>query len=57
MLAADGYEPEYGARPLKRLIRKRLLGPLSTAVLDGRLPDETSVMADYKDGQLRLTPV
>ena len=36
-LAREGFDPAYGARPLKRLIQQRLANPLATALLDGRV--------------------
>ena len=39
MLAADGYDPAFGARPLKRLIQKRVLDPLALEIIDGRVND------------------
>ena len=36
-LAEEGFDPAYGARPLKRVIQQRLANPLATALLDGRL--------------------
>ncbi|MGH7533631.1 MAG: hypothetical protein ACREL4_10105 [Gemmatimonadales bacterium] len=34
-IAAEGYDPVYGARPLKRVVQQRLQNPLALAVLDG----------------------
>ena len=39
MLATDGYDPTFGARPLKRLIQKRVLDPLALEIIDGRVND------------------
>ena len=39
MLATDGYDPAFGARPLKRLIQKRVLDPLALEIIDGRVND------------------
>ena len=36
-LAKEGYDPEYGARPLKRAIQKRILNPIADAILAGQL--------------------
>jgi ATP-dependent Clp protease ATP-binding subunit ClpB len=50
-LAAHGWDPVYGARPLKRAIQKYVQDPLSTAILEGRFPEGTTVHADAgKDG-------
>ncbi len=38
-LANAGYDPVYGARPLKRVIQRELQNPLAQAILEGRIPD------------------
>ena len=38
-LANEGYDPAYGARPLKRVIQRKLQDPLAMAVLEGRFAD------------------
>jgi ATP-dependent Clp protease ATP-binding subunit ClpB len=45
-IARIGYEPDYGARPLKRAIQKELETPLSRALLEGRVRDGQHVIAD-----------
>ena len=42
-LADAGYEPMYGARPLKRLIQRELENPLAMAILEGRIKDNSVV--------------
>jgi len=42
-LATEGYDPGFGARPLKRLIDTRVASRLATALLDGQLPDNSHV--------------
>ena len=42
-LAADGYEPEYGARPLRRVIRRRLENPLATQLLEENFVNAKSI--------------
>ncbi len=51
-LADRGYDPEFGARLLKRLIQKILLDPLATRLLEGDIPAGSVVEADWKDGQV-----
>jgi ATP-dependent Clp protease ATP-binding subunit ClpB len=51
-LAAEGYDPVYGARPLKRVIQKRLLDPLALKVLNGEVRDGDHVVADVDGGAL-----
>jgi ATP-dependent Clp protease ATP-binding subunit ClpB len=51
LIAAEGYDPVYGARPLKRAIQRLLQNPLAMAVLEGRYGDGDRVMVDrVKDG-------
>ncbi|MFO7914351.1 MAG: ATP-dependent chaperone ClpB [Candidatus Krumholzibacteriales bacterium] len=50
VIAEKGYDPEYGARPLKRLIQKMLLNPLARKLLDRDIPEGSSVKADWKNG-------
>ena len=42
-LASDGYEPQYGARPLKRVLRRKLENPLATELLEERFDGVRSV--------------
>jgi ATP-dependent Clp protease ATP-binding subunit ClpB len=55
-LAKQGYDPVYGARPLKRAIQKYLQDPLSMQILEGHFKDGDSVAADAADiGGLNFT--
>ncbi|MBI2571083.1 MAG: ATP-dependent chaperone ClpB [Candidatus Schekmanbacteria bacterium] len=49
-LAAVGFDPVYGARPLARVMQRRLMDPLATAILDGRFGPGTAITADYEAG-------
>ncbi len=51
-LANRGYDPTYGARPLKRLIQKAVLDGLARMVLAGELRDGETVLVDVEDGML-----
>src|ERR1700681_2357588 len=53
-LAAEGYDPTYGARPLKRVIQRRLQDPIAMAILEGRFTEGDSVEVDAKDGQITI---
>ncbi len=56
MLLGDlGYDPTYGARPLKRVIQKRLVDPLALAILEGRFVPGDTVHVGAADGELTLT--
>jgi ATP-dependent Clp protease ATP-binding subunit ClpB len=46
------YEPEYGARPVKRMIHDELLTRLSKEILSGRVENNSTIEIDVKDGQL-----
>ena len=54
-LGREGYDPVFGARPLKRVIQRDLLNPLSMQLLDGRVTDGDTVTVDLKDGELSFT--
>jgi ATP-dependent Clp protease ATP-binding subunit ClpB len=55
LLAQKGYDPMFGARPLKRAITRELEGPLSKAILKGEIRDGMTVSVDAKDGRLAFT--
>ena len=55
MLARDGYDPAFGARPLKRLVQKRVLDPLALELIDGRIHDGEAVRVDVVDGRITFT--
>ena len=52
LIAAHGYDPVYGARPLKRAIQHDLLDPLSMAILEGRFPENSVIHAVAEDGKI-----
>jgi ATP-dependent Clp protease ATP-binding subunit ClpB len=54
LLGDLGYDPTYGARPLKRVIQKRLVDPLALAVLEGRFAPGDVVQVDAAEGELVL---
>src|SRR5690242_5193558 len=56
-LGRVGYDPVYGARPLKRAVQKYLQDPLADRILAGEIADGSTVRVDEGDGALRLTPV
>jgi ATP-dependent Clp protease ATP-binding subunit ClpB len=56
-LGRVGYDPVYGARPLKRAVQKYLQDPLADALLSGRIRDGDTVRVDEGEGQLVLEPV
>jgi len=52
LLAEKGYDPKYGARPLRKTIQRLLEDPLADLVLSGKLAEASAVSADLKDGQI-----
>ncbi len=53
-LAARGYDPVYGARPLKRVIQKELQDPLARLLLEGRILDGETIEVGVEAGQLSI---
>ena len=54
-LVAEGYDPMYGARPLKRTIQRRVLDPLAMRVLEGHFHEGDRITVDVgDDGRLRF---
>ena len=51
-LASEGYDPIYGARPLKRAIQRSVLDPLSLEILAGRFREGDVITADAADGKI-----
>jgi ATP-dependent Clp protease ATP-binding subunit ClpB len=53
-LANRGYDPVYGARPLKRVIQRSLQNPLATLLLEGRIQDGEPVQVSVEGGELTV---
>ena len=51
-LADIGYDPTYGARPLKRVIQRELQDPLAMALLQGEFKEGDTIRVDFKEGSL-----
>ncbi len=47
-----GFEPQFGARPLRRAIQRMLQDPLATAILEGGYGEGDTIVADWQDGQI-----
>jgi ATP-dependent Clp protease ATP-binding subunit ClpB len=54
-VADEGYDPTYGARPLKRVIQRRLQDPIAMAILEGRFSEGDTILVDAKDGQIVIS--
>jgi ATP-dependent Clp protease ATP-binding subunit ClpB len=55
LIAREGHDPDYGARPLKRAIQKHILDPLSMEILEGKIHEGQTVRVDAKNGVLDFT--
>ncbi|GIW96856.1 MAG: chaperone protein ClpB [Pirellulaceae bacterium] len=56
-LAVEGYDPLYGARPLKRVIQQRLQNPLARELLEGDFEEGDTIKIDWQDGRFVFTKV
>jgi ATP-dependent Clp protease ATP-binding subunit ClpC len=54
LLAELGYDPDMGARPLKRVIQQKVEDPLSDALLSGQFDDGDTILVDVVDGEIAL---
>jgi len=52
LLASEGFDPVYGARPLKRLIQRKLVDPLALRVLEGEVKPGQTVKVDVSAGDI-----
>ena len=56
-LVAEGYDPAFGARPLKRLLQVRVADPLAVEILEGKVQSGDDIVVDAVDGRLVFTTV
>lgn len=56
-IARQGYDPTYGARPLKRVIQNQVQNPLASELLKGELAPQTTVRVDFRDGEFAFEKV
>ncbi len=56
-LADEGYDPDYGARPLKRTIQKEIQDPLALAILSGDFEAGDTIQVDVGEGGLKYTAI
>ena len=54
LIAEKGYEPSYGARPLKRVIQQLILDPLALKVITGEISDGSRVSLGAKNGEVTI---
>ncbi len=57
LLAAQGYDPVYGARPLKRVIQRELQNPIALEILEGRFSEGDTIRVERDGEHVRLVPV
>ena len=53
-MSTKGYEPAYGARPIKRLMQKELINILAKAILDGHVHRDSAITVTVRDGQIAV---
>jgi ATP-dependent Clp protease ATP-binding subunit ClpB len=57
LLIEKGYDPVYGARPLKRVIQRRVVDPLAQQLIQGEVRDGDHELVDAQDGQFTFNTV
>lgn len=57
LLSDEGFDAEFGARPLRRSIRRLIENPLSEKILDGKIKEGTTVKVDEKEGKLTFESI
>jgi ATP-dependent Clp protease ATP-binding subunit ClpB len=55
-LVARGYDPAFGARPLKRTVQKYIETPLANKIIKGEIKDGMTVVVDYQEGEFKFLP-
>jgi ATP-dependent Clp protease ATP-binding subunit ClpB len=55
LVAEEGYDPQYGARPVKRVIQRQVLNPLSKDILSKKINHDKSIMVDAVERLLRFS--
>lgn len=53
-LAKEGYDPQYGARPLKRVIQDQILNPLALKIVEGKIKEGETIKVEVKKGKIIL---
>ena len=57
MVADKGFDPVYGARPLRRAIQSKVEDPLSEKMLEGTITEGKSYQCEFKDGEIRFEEI
>ena len=50
-IAAEGYDPLFGARPVKRVIQQSIQNPLATELLKGEYPEDSTIVVDFREDE------
>ena len=53
-LAHEGYDPSFGARPLKRVIQREISDPVAVLILEGKVGDGDTVRVEVVDGRITV---
>jgi ATP-dependent Clp protease ATP-binding subunit ClpB len=54
MLASEGFDPQYGARPLKRVLQREILNKLSKMILADQVQKDKKIVVDQKNDTLEF---
>lgn len=54
-IAKDGFDPEYGARPIRRLIQRAILDRLAEKIIGGQIKDGDKIKVEFKDSNIRIS--
>ena len=54
-LSDKGYDPQYGARPIKRLLQRELINQIATALLDGSVHRDSVITVTMQNGEIKLS--
>jgi ATP-dependent Clp protease ATP-binding subunit ClpB len=55
LIADKGYDPQFGARPVKRVIQRDILNEMSKMILAGKISKESTITVDASEGQIVFT--
>jgi len=55
LIVQEGYDPAFGARPLKRVLQHRVADPLAVQLLEGRIENEDHILVDAIGNELTFT--
>ena len=55
-MTTEGYDPAYGARPIKRLMQREFVNLIAKAILEGSVTKGTTIVVDVRDGQVTISP-